>query len=150
MIPRAITATRPIYENVGELRSIQSMITEANIAKKSNQNNSAAFQSQTQPNYVSLDPNINNAECTESLTATEVTGISIPTSSTLISGFAKLLQDPTKTIRSNCVIHSDPNASEKFASQDNSSVVTSHQIHIQNTANLPSSQFIRTRRNIPM
>ena len=60
------------------------------------------------------------------------------------------LQVPTRTIRSNSDIHTDPNICEKITSQDNSFGVTSHQFEVQNTSTLLLSQFIRTQRNIPM
>ena len=79
-----------------------------------------------------------------------MSGTSIPTRPAPIPGITKPLQVPTKTIRSSSDIHNEPNTPEKFTTQDNSSGVTSHQFHFQNTANLPFSQFRRTQRNIPI
>ena len=81
---------------------------------------------------------------------TEATGISIPTSSALQPGVTIPLQVPTKTTRSSSDNYNEPNTSEKFTSQDNSSGVTSHQFHYQNFANLLFFQFDRTQRNLPI
>ena len=58
----------------------------------------------------------------------KTTEISLPTSSTLVAGIAIPLQIPLKTVRTNSVIHKDPNTSEKFACQDNSFGATSHNV----------------------
>ena len=81
---------------------------------------------------------------------TEATGISIPTSFALKPGVTIPLQVPTKTTRSSSDNYNEPNTSEKFTSQDNSSGVTSHQFHYQTFANLPFFQFDRTQRNLPI
>ena len=133
-----------------EIRSLPSTFTEKTIAQKSNQNTSTDFQPQTQSISITISRNISNTESTESISPTEVTGISIPTSSALIPGITTPLQVPTKTIRSNSDIYNEPNTSEKITSQDNSSDVTSHQLHIQNTANLPFPQLNWAQRKIPM
>ena len=48
IITGAITANRPIEQNIVEIRSNQSMITEKNDAQRSQQNTSASFKSQAQ------------------------------------------------------------------------------------------------------
>ena len=92
----------------------------------------------------------NNTGTTESISLTEVTGISFPTSSALLPGITTPLQVPQKTIPSNSDIYFEPNKSEKLTSQDNSSGVTSHQLHIQNAGSLSFSQFNRTMWNLPI
>ena len=65
-------------------------------------------------------------------------------------GFFIPLQVPTKTILSNSDVHNDPNTSENFACQDNSSAATSHYFQFQITATLPFSHFNTTRRGVPL
>ena len=85
-----------------------------------------------------MNPNMNNTETSESIPRTEVSRISMPTSSTLIRGITVPVQSPTETMRSNTDNLNDPHTSEKFTVQDNPSAVTSHQFQNQNTA---TSQF---------
>ena len=133
------------------MRCVQfSTITGKVIAKNWNQITSSVFQPQIQLTSVTLNPNKNNTETTESVSTTEVIGLSLPTSSSLIPGITMPLQVPTKTIRSNSDIYNEPNTSEKSTSQDICSGKTCHQFHIQNTANRPFSQIKKTQRNIPM
>ena len=70
-------------------------ITENIITQKSNQNTTEGFQPQTQSIFVNINPNIKNIETIESLSPTEVTGISILTNSELIPGITIPLQIPT-------------------------------------------------------
>ena len=102
---------------------------------------SAGFQSRTQTTSVNPKPNINNTETTESISATETTGISISTSFSLIPGIIIPLQVPTKTMRSSSDNNFEPSTSEKFTSQDKSFAVTSHQFEVENTAALQFFQF---------
>ena len=150
MIIRATTANRLFDQNLVEIRLVQSTITEKTIARKLKQKTHPGPQPQTQSNSGSLNPNISNIEATENMFPAEVTGPGIPTSSAPIPGITIPLQVSTKTIRSNSDNHSEPNTSDMFTSQEGFSGVTSHQFHIQNTANLLISQFIRTQRILPM
>ena len=90
-----------------------------------------------------------NTKTTDSMSPTEVSGDSIPTSLAVIPGATIPLQVLTKTIRSNSDGYKEPSTSENFTSEDNSSEVTSHQFHNQNTANF-FSHHKRTQRNKPM
>ena len=96
------------------------------------------------------NPNKNKTETTENISPTEVTGVSIRTSSALIQGITIPLQVPKKNIRSNSDSRIDPNTSEKCPSHDNFSVVASYQVQVQNPAILPFRQFNTTQRNITM
>ena len=89
---------------------------------------------------------MNITETIESIPYTQFTEISLSTSSTLVSGNNTPLQVPTKTIRSTSDTYSDPNTSEKFASQDNSLGAASHSFEIQKTAFLSFSHFARIER----
>ena len=107
--------------------------------QKSHPITSAGFPSPTQrPSFI-LNPIVNNPEASEIISATELTGISISTSSTVISSISIPLQVLRKTIRINSEIHIDPNKTEKFTSQDSSFGSV-----------LPFSQFKRTKRIITM
>ena len=99
------------------------------------------FEPQTQSISVKLYPILNKTERSEIKSCTERTGILIAESSALIPGFTRPLQVPTKNIGSNSDIHNEPNTSENFKFQENSSGVTSQQFHIQNTATLLFSSF---------
>ena len=68
-----------------------------NTAEKSQQTNTAVFQSQTQTSSVISNTKINNAETTKSTPSIEITEISLPTSSTGKQGIHKPLKAPTKT-----------------------------------------------------
>ena len=83
MITRAITAIRLTDQTFDEQRSDQSMITEKISARKLQQKVSADFQPQTQTTSVYSNPNLINTKTTESISPTDVTGISISSSSTL-------------------------------------------------------------------
>ena len=93
------------------------MITQKMSPPKSKPNTSTGFQTQTQTISVTLIPNKNSAETTESISPTEITGNSIPSSQTLIPGITIPLQVPTESIRSNADIRNDPSTSEKSTSQ---------------------------------
>ena len=96
-----------------------------------------------------LNPKLNNTKTTESLSSTEVTGISIPTSSALMRGMTLPLQVPTKTTRCSSDVQKEPNTSENVSSEKNSFGVASHQTSAQNTARLPFYHFNRAPSNIP-
>ena len=134
MNTRAITAKRPIDEIIDKIRSIRSTITEKIIAQKPNQNTSSGFQPRTQSFSVNSNQNLNNTETTESISPT---GISIETSSALISGITIPSQVPTVNILCKFVISFEPNSSEKFTSQDKSCGVTSHQFFVQTLHKYP-------------
>ena len=59
---------------------------------------------------------MNNTEITESISPTEFTVIPVTTSSALIPGKTIPVQVLTKTIRSNCDVHFEPNTSENSTS----------------------------------
>ena len=149
MITRAITENGPIDHNKDEIRSNRSMATGKKISQKSQQNNSSGFYSHTKTTSVIFNLKLNNTEGTETKCPTEVTGISNPTSFTLITGFIIQLQVPTKTIRSSSEIDIDPNTSENFTSQDNSFVAASHQFPVQTTETLSFSRSKGIQENIP-
>ena len=108
------------------------MITEKKSVQK--ENASTGFQPRTQTTSVILNRNKNNIEITETSCLTDVTGISIPTNSTLITGITIPLQAPTKTIQSNSDCHKDPNTTENFISHDNFFGATSHEFQVKKTA----------------
>ena len=137
MITRATTANRPIDHNTDEIRSNQSMVTERTDTQKSQHSISAGFQSQTQRASVLSNPKSNSIETTESIPSTKATEFSRANSTNLVPNINKPTEIPTKTIRDKTDTHNDLNTSEKFASQDNLSGATSHQIHFQNTPTLP-------------
>ena len=93
---------------------------------------------------------MNNTETTESVSPTEVAGISIPITSALIPGIKIPQQFPTKFIRSNSDLHNEPNTSEMITTQDKFSDSTSLQFQFQSTAKLPFSQFQRSQGNRPL
>ena len=63
------------------------------------------FQPQTQSTSVTLNPTTNKTETTGSVSPTNVTGISIHTSSARVQCITIPLQVPTKAIRSNPYFH---------------------------------------------
>ena len=81
-------------------------------------------------------------ETTDSLSHSEVSEISIPTSSSLILGFTIPEQVPTKTFRTNFYPQDDPNKSEMSASKDKLFDATNHIFQL--------SQFKRTPRGMPL
>ena len=93
---------------------------------------------------------MNNTETGESTSPTEVSRTSIPISSALIPGITIPPQGPATTIRFNSDVFNKPNTSLYCTSHEIPSDVTSQQFHIQNTARLPFSHFIKTQTNIPM
>ena len=97
MITRAITGKRPIDQKTGKLRSSWSIGTEKNTAEKSQQTNTAVFQSQLPTSSVISNTKINTAETTKTTPSTEITEISLPTSSTGRQGILKPLKAPIKT-----------------------------------------------------
>ena len=149
MITQRVTGKRSIVHKNDTIRSAYSAMTKKFSARRSQQSSSAGFEPQTQIIFVILYPNSIKTGIAKSISPTELTRISIPTSSTLTAGITKPLQVPTKTFRSNSDIHNDPTFSEKITSQDRCFGVTSHQCEFQNTATLPFSQFERTQRNLP-
>ena len=64
MKTRAITANRPVDQNVDEIPSFPSMISWNGFAQKSSQNNNTGFHPQTQSTTVTWNPNLNNTEAT--------------------------------------------------------------------------------------
>ena len=103
MITWAINGKRPIDQKTGELRSGWSISIEKNTAEKSQQTNTAVFQSQLQTSSVISNTKINTAETTKITHSTEITEISLPTSSTGRQGIQKPLKAPTKSNWSNSV-----------------------------------------------
>ena len=114
MITQASTANRHIDDNVDDLLSTQSMITEKMSFPKSKRNTSTGFQPQTQTVFVTLNAEILSAETNESIFPTEVTGIPIPARPTLIPVITIPLQFRTENIRSSSDIRNDPNTSGKI------------------------------------
>ena len=88
------------------------MVTEKPIVKKT--------QSQTQSTCAISNPNMKQTETAEYVPLTEVTELSLPTSSTLTPGINMSLQKPIKIIRSKSDIHKYSNKSERFPTEDNS------------------------------
>ena len=95
---RAITANRRNDHDFGETRSGQSLIFGKTTAQDSQQIIIAGFQSQTRTTPITTNPKINITGTTESTPPTEVTEISIATSSFVKPGNILPLQMEQKQL----------------------------------------------------
>ena len=116
MITQANSANSPIDHKIGQIRSVQSMVTarKKTMNQRSKQNTTFGFQPQTQRTSGISNPEKNDTETTKGIHLTEVTDNSPLTSSNLIPVSNVPLKKPTKTFRTNPDSKIEPNTSESL------------------------------------